>query len=821
MSFSFKLKSHPNKLLLNHLRSVSKLSRNIVNSKHIGYRNIFSEIAYLIGISHDFGKATDFFQKMLKNGEKTKDANHGFLSSLFGYYLIKNHLKNNKLEDEFWYIPVITWLVINKHHGDIENVGELDGEISRLDDSSEIDIILKQINNIKNNSFEEVSKIYEELYKKSIVQEFTNIFDKQEEASDFMKKIRRDALKISREYDIKYYFLILFFYSVLLDADKLDASGIGKLPERIDIPDNIIDEYKEKIFKRGKNLKINKIREEAYREVTSSLLDLKLNDRIFSINLPTGSGKTLTALSFAFKLRKKVKKEIGFTPKIIYSLPFLSVIDQNSEVIKSFLHIIRKGDIPSNLFLKHHHLADIKYKEERNCELNLIKNINKSLLLTEGWHSEIIITTFVQFFHSLITNRNRAARKFHNIVNSIIILDEIQAIPHKYWLLVKEVLKYMAENMNCWIILMTATQPLIFEKNEIKELAKNKERYFKALDRMEYYFDLSPKNFDDFKKGVFNQILNYNGNRDIMIVLNTISSCKEMYTFLKQKLSEKFNHNSEEYIDDDGICDFPTLELINMTTHILPDFRFKRINRIKKDRKMKVIISTQLVEAGVDISVGIIYRDFAPLDCIIQTAGRCNRNDKDYRGVVNVVKLKDENDRYFCSYIYDSLLLDITEEIIGKSGKKISEKDFLSKAPNEYYRLINERGSSKEKSKRIIDHLLKLDFFDISKFKLIEEELPRVSIFIEINNRAEGIRKEMEKILVMEELFKRREKMLEIKKDINSYTLSIVYSKKADEILHLPSVNNVEDFKYVTRSELKNWYDLDTGFKTFGEINII
>jgi len=818
MLSSFKLKSHPDKLLFKHLKNVGDLSQKIVNSKIIEEKEFFSEVAYLIGIAHDFGKSTSAFQNMLLNGEKTKYAYHGFLSSLFGYYLVRNYIKNHKKLQNRYFLPIVTWIVINNHHGNIRNILGINGEISKLNDPDEKETIRKQLKDIFSNNLAEVKEMYSNLLEGFDIQEF---FNEIEDIDKFTKEVYKDAKKICREKRIQYYFNILFFYSVLLDADKLDASGIGKLPERISVPDDIIDKYKEKIFKRGKNLKINKIREDAYHEVTSSLLNLKLKkDRIFSINLPTGSGKTLTGLSFALKLRKRVKKEIGFTPKIIYSLPFLSIIDQNAKVIKDFLSIVRRGEIPSNLFLKHHHLADIKYKEERNGELNLIENINKSLLLTEGWHSEIVITTFVQFFHSLITNKNRAARKFHNMVNSIIILDEIQAIPYKYWLLVKEVLKYMAENMNCWIILMTATQPLIFGKNEIKELAKNKEKYFKALDRIEYNFDLSPKSLDDFKREIFNQIVNNNGNKDIMIVLNTISSCKEVYTFLREKLSEKFNLNSERYIDSDGICNFPTLELINISTHILPDFRLRRIGRIKKDKKRKVIITTQLVEAGVDISTDIIYRDFAPLDCIIQTAGRCNRNNKKHKGVVKVVLLKDKNNKTFCSYIYDSLLRDVTKEVIEKLGEKISEKSFSNKAPNEYFRLVVNRGT-KEDSRKIINHLLRLDFSDISEFKLIKEELPRMSIFIEINNKAKETRKKMEKILEEKERFKKREKLLEIKKNINLYTLSITYGKKTDKMFHLPSIGGIEDFKYVAKNELENWYNFDTGFKSPERINII
>ena len=163
---------------------------------------------------------------------------------------------------------------------------------------------------------------------------------------------------------------------------------------------------------------MDKIREESYEDVIESLNELNLqSDRILSLNLPTGCGKTITAFSFSLKLRKIVKEKYGFSPRIIYSLPFLSIIDQNAEVISEILgqnYNNETSDINklfSNIFLKHHHLSDMSYKTEDELEMSS----NQSQLLTEGWYSEVVVTTFIQFFYSLITNKNRAARKFHNI----------------------------------------------------------------------------------------------------------------------------------------------------------------------------------------------------------------------------------------------------------------------------------------------------------------------------------------------------------------------------------------------------------------------
>lgn len=808
--FSFRLKSHPNKLLKVHFENVAKLSTNIVNSKYIENKGLFSTIAYLIGISHDFGKSTTFFQKMLDDGERTKYANHGFLSALFGYFVIKNYLKNTNSLEDFWYIPVIAWVVINKHHGDIKNIGESDGEIAKLDDESEIQDCSKQVDDIRNHNQKEVETIYGELVRDSKIQEFFTIFNNTDDAKKFVKEIRKDVLKISREENLKYYFEILFFYSVLLDSDKLDASETS-IPDRVDIPKGLIEKYKKIKFIENLN-EINRVREEAYREVNDSIPSLDINnERILSINLPTGIGKTLTGLSFALNLRERIKDEYGFTPKVIYSLPFLSIIDQNGEIIEDiFKSTSSYTEIPSNLFLKHHHLTDIAYKEEKNNELNLIEDINKSLLLTEGWHSEIVITTFVQFFHSLITNKNRAARKFHNIINSIIILDEIQSIPTDYWLLINRTLKYLSENFNCWVILMTATEPFIFESGkEIKNLVGSKEKYFKLFDRYEFNFDIAEKNFDAFSEELFNEIINKK-DKDIMVVLNTIGSCQRLYEYIKNKLSIHYNKELKNTIDKDGICVLSDLELINLSTHILPNFRLYKINRIKNDDKRKIIITTQLIEAGVDISVDIIYRDLAPLDCIIQSAGRCNRHNKK-QGVVNIIILKDDKTQRRYYSIYDSVLIEVTKEIIQKWGRTASERDFILNAEEKYYHLVNER-KSKEKSLKILNHLEKLNFGDIFEFRLIEEKLHSMSIFVEIDENAESIRKEVEEILAEKNRLERRKNLLKIKNDLNQYTISIKISKE-EKVQNLPPIGKMEDLKYIPHKNLENWYKLDVGFQ--------
>ena len=813
MSHSFRLKSHPDKLLKEHLKNVGRLSKEILEFKTIDYKEIFAEISYLIGITHDFGKATTYFQNWLEKGKKTQYAQHGFLSSIVGYLVVKDFLLSGQKLNEFWYLPGIAWIVINKHHGNLGDI--LNEEAERLKDQSELEAVKKQLKDIFSNNLAEVVEIYNLLGYSNISKILTEMNNNLE---SLMQQIRKDIKKICESglvnEDLRYYFLILFFYSILLDADKLDASGRRDLPKRENIPSDIVDNYKRVKFGEPKT-ELDILRESAYNEVTAKVGDIDLiHERILSINLPTGCGKTLTGLSFALKLRERIKETLGFTPKIIYSLPFLSIIDQNAKIIKEILKL-EYEEIPSNLLLIHHHLADIEYKEIKDGELN-IEELNRSLLLTEGWHSEIVITTFVQLFHSLITNKNRAARKFHNITNSILILDEVQSIPHKYWLLINKVLKHLARDFNCWIILMTATRPLIFRDQEIKELVTNPKEYFNAFNRVVFNFDLKIRNLDEFKYEILERVLHENKN--LLIVLNTINSCKELYGFLKEKLAQFYKIDKKDVnIDEDGIANFPDLELINLSTHILPSYRLRRINRIKngdgsESKKRKVIVTSQLIEAGVDISVDIVYRDFAPLDCLIQTAGRCNRNDESYKGHVNIVILKDEKQEFY-KYIYDSTLIDATKGVIGKFNGTIEEKDFVLSSVDEYYKIVLERGS-KDDSRNILESIVKLALSKTTEFDLIQEKLPTVSLFVEIDDTAEEIREKMEEILESKKGFEQKLKILERRKEINNYTVQVRYSKKIEDvILNLKPIDGLEEYRYIKKSELDKYYEIDSGLK--------
>jgi CRISPR-associated endonuclease/helicase Cas3 len=811
-SYSFKLKSHPDKRLVDHLRRVGKLSRDTVKDKslNIDDKDLLTDAAYLIGVTHDLGKATTFFQEYIietdekkKKSLKSKDnTHHGLLSAFFTYAVIKEYLIQSGRKGELAdYLPILSFLAVKRHHGNLMNA---------MNEISEVDVEREKILKVAKEQIEsmdktEINEILALLFTEGMINlkiDINNIFNYilQNASKEISRKDERMIRYLRDKTDLYPYFITQFLYSALLDADKTDA-GLGDKdldPDRLDLPADLVDQYRDKKGFTSDRNNINSLRNQIYEDAMVGIRDWNLDNRILSLNVPTGTGKTLTSLSFALKLRHRLKNEKNFTPRIIYALPFLSIIDQNYDVFEDV--VTQGGKLDSRHLLKHHHLADVNYKiEEKDDEFY---KADESLLLVEGWNAEIIVTTFWQFFYTLFSNRNKLLRKFNKLANAIIILDEVQAVPHQYWQLIHDATKMLCEKFNSYVIFVTATQPLIFDEaiGEIKEITQNKEEYFRDLDRIELIPRIETALTLDEFKALLEKDLTDNPKKDFLIVLNTISSANDVYKFIK------------------GL-DLENTEKFYLSTNVIPKERLERIRTIKgpskkgtpkeSPRKRKVIVSTQLIEAGVDIDADLVYRDFAPMDSINQVAGRCNRNSaKADKGTVSIFILKDDRKEFY-KYIYDPFLMSKTLDILKPIKDSIRESAILE-LNNKYFKAVK-RGMGDEKSKENLACLAQLSFQDLSKkFKLIEEDYPKVNVFVEIDEKAEEIWKKYQDLKMEKDIKERIRKKLAIRKDFSEYVIS------APEKYAHNLVAEDSDMGYISRDELPNYYDLETGFMRAG-----
>jgi len=799
-SCSYRLQSRPGQLLVDHLtntaRICSKITRKTLSLDSEGEMEFLANVAWSIGYTHDLGKATSYFQEYLIEEDNEKKASlknrsethHSLLSSLFTYQIVSDYTKTEGLSNHriYGYFPILSFLVVKRHHGDLRDIK--DEILSLKGNSGPLPIIKDQLDSIDPEEFDCI------LGKCPHVETDLDMFNRGVESLvnyTILKDEKRKWRNYCKKNSLDMYLLFQFLYSALLSADKSDAIGVRSTEERHLPSSDLVDQYRVIKFGGVKSEKkqIDVMRDQIYDEVLSSIKAINPHDRIYSINVPTGTGKTLTGLSFALKLRDKIATRDGFIPRIIYCLPFLSVIDQNFSVFEDIFQTV-EGTKPDNrVLLKHHHLAEITFRSQENEELPP----DESLFMVEGWESEIVVTTFMQLFHSLISNRNRMIRKFNAMINSIIILDEVQTIPYKYWNLVRKVFLRFARLFNTHFVFMTATQPLIFEEHEIKELvSKNsKKQYLERLDRIQFVNQAhDPLSMADFKIILRKDMARFSDD-DFLIVLNTINCSIEVFEDIQTYLKEQ---------NLTGV-----IQLYYLSTNIIPKHRLERIKFIKESNNRKIIVSTQLVEAGVDIDVDRVYRDFAPFDSLNQVAGRCNREfSPGEKGIVTVFRLKEAKE--FHTYIYGKgdISVSKTKDLL-RGKKELSEKDFL-KLGDDYFRRLKE-ALSDEKSEYMIELLSRLNFSTISKkFKLIQCKYPTRDLFIEVDEEAENVWKEYRRACEVKDPFERKYKINRIKKDFYSYVISVPTKNVPGTDLEDTSIT------YINKEQLVSTYNESTGF---------
>lgn len=769
-----KLLSHPDKLLFDHLSGVHKIGLNVFNRNQL-FPECEKFLAALL-LLHDLGKASSHFQTYITGSGKVHEQlkRHAEISALWFYFYAREVLKEDEKKVTLGYI------IIKYHHADFTNFKKMC--INSLDSDT-----LLQIND--NIDYKEMRIIYKKMPEASF-------FEPESFKKHFSVLTRNGSIKserkIRKELSVDDYFFLNYFFSVLLTADKCDAIVNQDLsPVRTVWKDSFVDKYKQKFTPKDDIL--TRIRNESYLETESNL---DPDTRFFSINLPTGSGKTLTVLNAALKL-----KEQNSLQRVIYCLPFTSVIDQNARVFEDILEC-NNIQLSSDVLLKHHHLTELEYIARFQDEDRIYSSKNSEFFI-EGWESELIVTTFYQLLHTLLSNKNRVLRKFHNLANSVVVLDEVQAIPSKFWYLIKKMFQQCATTFNIRFMLVTATMPLIFSEadREIKELAMSKQHYFDSLGRIRLNTEQLDKilHIDDFKDAVLDDI-SHSPEKSRLVILNTVKSSLEVYSFLKENLGSD--------------------NLVYLSSNIIPKERLKRILEIKRDPKGKVVVSTQLVEAGVDIDVDVVYRDMAPLDCIFQACGRCNRNNS---GTVSEVKLYvlTNGKKPYYSYIYDDVLVDSGFEIL-RTKKIFEEREFLSLSRN-YFEKIISRDMGPE-SETIFDNINKLMLstaFVPDKvenqpvFQLIES-FPVVSAFIETDDDANEILMQYEEIMdkSYSDPFEKRVKLKEIHRKMAPYLINIP-ARSASNAGYDEALGKIW---FINSIIVENHYDRQTGFKRDQEV---
>lgn len=762
--------SHKNYLLKDHLTEVCENSTIVFDNKLINYNiwdiefSIIRDFVRATALLHDCGKYSQYFQIHLREAENfdlnyikslPKDtinkykknsslSYHALLSGIILYAFLHKLSSKYIIKDERKKLLIYSCVsAVIEHHTNLKNrdfikdyklntVQNLKEMIDKTDFSELYEILNNYFGKLFTDStdFKNVVNNYIEDFVDKI-----KIINNISEGLDLfsiltsVKKNKIDDLcefdNLPKEYD---FYLLIFIYSIIIYSDKYHAilKEVMKKKHEFEDKTKFVDNYKlTKGFK--VDTELNKQRAEAHKNAISKLnkIDIK-KDKLYTLNLNTGYGKTLTSLDFAFKLQKKLWDEYGVKFKIIYCMPFTSIIEQNFEVIKEVLEInIGKNKVTQDKLLKHHYLSNKNYKTEKNEY-----DKDKSRFLVETWDSEIIFTTFVQFFETIIGNRNRMFVKFPNMVNSIVIFDEIQALNPELYYIFGNQANALADIFNIYMINCSATQPDF--KNSFKtSLLDNYRDYYKT-DRTQMIF---PKDF--FNKNSYNAVKIKNiknffnfidvvvekekviGNKNMMIVLNTKKNVLNTYNFIKDKYKKS--------------------DVFLLSNSLIPLHKNKKIKEIEGIMKNKnvMLISTQLIEAGIDFDFDLGIRDFAPLPSLIQCCGRINRNFKYNK---NYGKMYICNIGSNCNRVYDKSLLEYTFEALRKICIKSPNKNILLEEQyidtnDEYFKYVD---SFYRKDRELYEKLVNMNFKDIN-FQLIEEKYDSVCVFIEFDDKAEKL----------------------------------------------------------------------------------
>lgn len=732
--------------ILEHCENVSRICSIFCDS--IGFKNTGKILGYL----HDMGKCRDSFTEYLiksymsNQDESIKVPAKSDHSTIGAKFIYKYNIEENSISK--LYKEIIAQVVMS-HHTGLNNFIDINGNEDFL--------------NRLNRNFEYEEECIENFYKYIIEkEEFEKLFNKGlEEIKVFMKNC-------NKRYDISN--LINFLFAALIDADRLDAFNFDLNLEYEEQENKFID-YSKNLEKYIKKFKVNNEIDKLRSEISNICLEKSsLQKGIYDLTVPVGGGKTISSMRFALNHAIKHKKE-----RIIYIMPYISIIEQNAEVIKKATG--------SNLLEFH---SNVIRDEEKIWDFKEYINSRKKKTYEDRWDNDLIFTSLVQFLNVFYSKPTRNNRRLNSLKNSVIVFDEVQSIPYYTRTLFFYAIGFLEKYLNTTILLMTATQPKFNEdlirlgyKEPIK-LIENEEKYFEKfkrvniLDKTENILTRE----EDVNRLIEEEIKDVSS---ILFIVNT----KRTVDFVKNSIS------SDEY------------EVITLNTNFCPEHRSEIIKETKKklkdiqdkkrDKKL-IMISTQLIEAGVDISFEKVIRSLSSLTSIAQSSGRCNRNKE--REIADVIIVNFSPSRESLKNLKDIQKgKNIMKDLLAY-GKEIENFDYLSKASlDEYFKCENDEIDKKE-----------YDFI----FKNTT-----LSDLFSINNDGKNSNKPGAKKLVLNSAIKDVKENFYVIEE-NNKSIIVPYKEGEDIIENLNSQREIPDIKKILQKSQR--YSLNIYENTFKDL---
>lgn len=581
-----------------HLEEVSLIARQYGDSIDLGAH------AELAGLLHDMGKFTQHFTTYLKNAVFKQEISRKKIdhSTAGAKYLYNNFYNKNALQN---YVIETIGMAILSHHSGLQNFVQLDFKPSDY---------LRRVTNEELPHYDEVVRNFESIEGnaervKALVKEATSEF---REFSGKIKSLAKPVIYLN--------LMQKLVFSCLVDADRTNTRRFEENDEN--------DLSKDKnVFSDGYNELMAQVSDWEQQHVTPiNQLRNELSENcdqfadksssIYTLTIPTGGGKTFASLRYALKHAKTQHKS-----RIIYVVPYTTILEQNAEAVRN---IIKQPDA----VLEHH--ANVIDDDNLDDEMDYYRiNNHKQLQLgRDNWDYPIIFTTMVQFLDAFFQKGTRKSRRLHNLTNSVIVFDEVQSVPYQHTELFNTAVNFLHTVGNSSIVLCTATQPavdkmdlpIVLENNA--EMVPNLDETVEAFKRVSFHNKVETDGWNTDQIGDFVEQLIQRLD-SVLIILNTKTAVRKLYECLAE--------HKEAYV-------------VHLSTSMCPAHRKEKLTDIKRKlgNEKVICISTQLIEAGVDISFESVIRSLAGLDSIAQAAGRCNRNKEVEIGDVYLIRAKDE-----------------------------------------------------------------------------------------------------------------------------------------------------------------------------------
>ncbi|WP_215190704.1 CRISPR-associated helicase Cas3' [Exiguobacterium sp. s6] len=534
-----------------------------------------SKVCGLAALLHDMGKYSEAFQHYIRravSGEKVRrgEVDHATAGGRLLFETLKRKMPEQLLGE------IVSNAIIS-HHGNLHDY--IQGEDSPFLRRVELKV-LDEYEVCKKRFFDEVIS----------EPDFINYAEAaSQQLMSYLERIGQTLVNST--------FLTKLVFSILIDADRTNTrqfeekGGDSSLVADLQV-------LKENLERHLSSLKDNRSTVSTINVLRQQMSEqcMQYAERpsgVYTLSIPTGGGKTLASLRYALHHASHHQKK-----RIIYVVPFTTIIEQNAQVARAVLNTEE---------IVEHHSNVIQLDDASEDEMSLQAKLN---LAKDNWDAPIIFTTMVQYLNTFYAKGNRNTRRLHHLSEAVVIFDEVQKVPTKCVSLFNESLNFLKDGLSSSVILCTATQPALdFVKHRLTsdgEMIQELPTVIEAFKRTE--IEVVPDGFDTHRLDLFVRD-KANVHQSVLIILNTKTVVRKLYESLKPSFSED--------------------EVYHLSTSMCPAHRkiiLQKINQRLKSGERVICISTQLIEAGVDVSFQCVIRSFAGLDSIAQAAGRCNRH---------------------------------------------------------------------------------------------------------------------------------------------------------------------------------------------------